>query len=448
MPENPIAVPQPGSGQAAGTLLTLAGLLNILWRRKLIILLLTGLGLLAGFAYILSVDVLYRATAQVRPGITSYTDLGQPLREWRLKDVSRFFRRRFYMQSVRRQMGWSPGEGRPVIRAEFIPRGSQNIQGGNVITLQTLATSPTEAQAVLAAAMSAFVEFAAADTVSSGLHLTRQGLEIQLANLRNEKDRLETDGERVALEIVKQEAELGLIEAEQQRIEIELEKVAEDNTYRRRCVEMSEQEAEEALTSLGQVEGTLAMLKRGESGFVVQRDSLLASLGEDNLASWLLTNMFRNDAEAISNMILGGLEVRSRAYRNQARADSLRHEIKLAEFFVSNLKIKMDVELGKNRTDIRTRISDLILRRDQDLVHERIDIERQMRAKQTQLRALTPLEKIGQITATNRPVRPRKLRAIAILTFLGLMGSICLAIVWDYLSSHRDEILAGSGTRG
>jgi hypothetical protein len=440
---SPLASPE---RTAPGTI-TLAALLNILWRRRLIVLLLTGLGVAAGIVYGMVVTPLYRATAQVRPGITAYTEAGGPVREWALKDITRFFQRQLYLPSVRRQMGWGPDQGFPVIHADFIARGAQNIQGGNVVTLETLSPSPDEARRILEAAISAFNEYAEADTVASGFFLTRRGLEIQIRQLQNETDKLDNEKAHVDIEIVKQKASLELVEAEQQRLELELQKVDQDNAYRSHVSEQSEREAAAALVGLGRVEDRLRDLPAAEPGAMARRDSLLASRGEDPLHFWLLATQRQNDAVAVSEMVLGALEVRERAFRDQARADSLRHVIEMSDYYVKDLRLSKTIELDKERVEIRAELADLQLQRDQEMVSQRVELEQQMLGKQAQLRALSSLERVGRTDASDHPVRPRRLRAVVILGFLGLLGSICLAFVWEYLAVNRDIILARSAGR-
>jgi hypothetical protein len=428
-------------------MITLAVVLNIFWRRKLIIIGLTCLGLAAGIIYGLVVTPLYMATAQVRPGITSYSERGGPIREWRLKDIVRFFRRGLHTESVRRQMGWAEGEGRPVIKADFIPRGAQNIQGGNVITLQTLSPTPEDAEAVLHSAINSFNEYAEADTVSNGLFLTRRGLQIQIAQLYNDLSQVGTDKKHLEVQIVEKNAELELIKAEQKRIELELSKIKQDNQYRENRIAKSRAEAQAILDRLVEVERTLERLQKSDPGLLSQRDSLVNALGEDGLASWLISNMFRNDAEAISGMIIGSLQVQDRAFRSQTRADSLQHEIELAGFFMEDLKIKKNIELEQQRVELRSEIANLELQRDGDLVTQAAEIEQEILAHQAQLNALTSLEQIGHITTTKSPVRPRRLRAALILACLGLIGSITLALGWEYISVNKDVILGRSSGR-
>ena len=46
------------------------------------------------------------------------------------------------------------------------------------------------------------------------------------------------------------------------------------------------------------------------------------------------------------------------------------------------------------------------------------------------------------MTATEKPVRPRRARAAAILTFLGLCGGTALALAWEYFENNRAVITA------
>ncbi len=441
---SPLASPE---RTTPGTI-TLAALLNILWRRRLIVVLLTGLGVAAGIVYGLVVTPLYRATAQIRPGITAFTETGGPVREWALKDITRFFQRRLYLPSVRRQMGWGPEQGYPVIHAEFIARGAQNIQGGNVVTLETLSPSPDEARRILEAAIVAFNEYAEADTVASGFFLTRRGLEIQIRQLQNDVDKLDNEKAHLGIEIDKQKAALKVVDGERQRLELELEKVDQDNAYRDRVGQQSEREAAAALVGLERVEARLRNLPAEAPGAGARRDSLMMSLTDDPLRSWLLATHRQSDATAVSEMVLGALEVRERAFRDQARADSLRHVIEMSGYYVKDLRLKRTGELDKEYAEIQAELSDLQLQRDQELVSQRVELKQQVLAKQAQLRALSPLERIGVTDTSDHPVRPRRLRAVVILGFLGLLGSICLAFVWEYLAVNRDIILAHRAGRG
>ena len=101
VPTSPAGETPPGDD-----FLSLAQILNILWRRRVMIVLLTLLGLAAGIGYGIVVKPLYRATATVRPGITNFMANGNPERSWRIKDVVRWYRRSMYKTGVADTMGW------------------------------------------------------------------------------------------------------------------------------------------------------------------------------------------------------------------------------------------------------------------------------------------------------------------------------------------------------
>lgn len=430
-------------GPAAGGEASLASLLGVLWRRRAIVAGLTAAGLIAGFAYILVVDPLYRATASVRPGITAYTERGDPVREWKLKDVTYWFGRRMYADALRAAFGWPQRQPAPVIDAAFIPRGSQNIQGGDVITLQTLDTDPQRARRILDSAVDAFNSFAAADTTASGLALTRAGLEIQIANLRNEQDRLLTKRERLALSIADAEQELAGVAANRRRVDLDLAKIAAANRFRRSLLAVAEEQAGAAVSSREELERALRRVTAESGRPALPADSLAAALETRGIAPWLLESLRRGDAADVGTGAVSALALRRFEQRNRALADSLRYEIELAQGAVTDLELKRDVDLEKARVAAAGRIGDLRLQQEQEVETERTTLEQAVRGKRAQLSALAPLERIGGTQVTTRPVRPRRLRAVLLLTLAGGLASLGAALGWDYLAAHRDEILRG-----
>ena len=157
----------------------LAAILNILWRRRLIVFGLPLLGLVVALAYGLFGTRRWEAVATIRPGITAYDPSGGPVRQWQLMDITRWFDKEMYRRELVQRLNLER-DARPVIRTEFIAQGLTNLAGGEVITLWTTDTSPQGAAALLDTSLALFVEYAEADTVSSQLKLTRDGLKLQI----------------------------------------------------------------------------------------------------------------------------------------------------------------------------------------------------------------------------------------------------------------------------
>ena len=267
-------------------------------------------------------------------------------------------------------------------------RGS--VPGGEAWKLKDI-TDPQRAARVLDGAIEAFNAFAAADTTVSGLALTRAGLEVQIANLRNEQDKLLTKKERLALTIADAEQDLAGVGANRQRTDLELAKIAAANRLRRSLLATAEEQAGAAVRSREELEQSLRRFEQ----------------------------------------------------RNRALADRFHYEIDLAPGAVTDLQLKRDVDLEKARVGAVGRIGDLKLQQEQEVATERTALEPAIRGRRAQLSVLSPRERIGRTQVTTRPVRPRKLRAVILLTLAGGLASLATALGWDYLAAHRDEILRG-----
>ena len=73
---------------------------------------------------------------------------------------------------------------------------------------------------------------------------------------------------------------------------------------------------------------------------------------------------------------------------------------------------------------------------------ERQEIETEIREREVKLSTLAPLQRVGRTMVSNKPVRPRPLRATLILVFLGVIGGLALGLGWDYVDRNRREIFA------
>ena len=424
--------------------ISLARLLNILWRWKLIILLVTFVGFGAGIVYGLVTTPLFRAKAQVRPGITSFSEGGGPVREWLLKDIVSWFRRQLYWEEMKNEPRWDRYRGAPIIRAEFIPRGPQNRQGGNVITLDTLSPDPLEAVAILESAIESFIRQAAAETLSSTLFLTEAGIEVRMGGIRDDLEQLKAEKERLDLDIAEAKRRLGMVDLERKLIELDIAKLTASNEFHQRTLKVTEAEIERSLASLAEAQNVLAQSKASGSVNPAREDSLLASLSRDELTQWLLTNIAQTRTIQTGEMILRAQQLGQYVYRTRVKVDSLQYRINLENLEIDKLEGKRDLDLEKKRFDIEQTIAKLQIQRDRDLEHRRNQLTQDLTGLEVQLGVLSPLEKIGRIAVSSHPVRPRKLRATTILTILAFLSSIFLVLALEYYSRNKKVITAKS----
>jgi hypothetical protein len=125
---------------------------------------------------------------------------------------------------------------------------------------------------------------------------------------------------------------------------------------------------------------------------------------------------------------------------SEVLADSLTAAIARAKIDIEELKLRREYDLAGDRLAAHQKLGELRLERRYGLELEAADLNNQVREARVQLNMLSPLERVGRITVSDKPARPRKLRAISILTALGLFGGLVLAFAWDYVDRHRYEI--------
>jgi len=416
--------------------LSLTGLLNILYRGRRLLFYCTLAGLLAGVAYGLLTRPLFRATAQVRPGIVSYSDLGAPVREWALKDIVRWFRTMLYWEDMREQEQFAELAGPPLILADYIASGPQFQQGGDVITLANLDPDPLRAVAVLKTAIASFNRQASLDSLGSTMHLTIGGAKVRMDKIRNNIDQVAAAEERTRLEIAARERMLTQLDAQDKRLAMRITRLEHGRAVRDSVIATIQDDAAAAEVRLRQAKEMLTRVMAGEDG----RQAPLR--GGDAETDLLLQAARREQAGRVGDLLgtVDGLAARITAAA--VTVDTLRDRIAAIDLTIADLRLAREVDLAKQRGDIRQEMDDLQIKLDRDLPHERTQLEADWQGEKVRADLLTPLEQIGRITVTDKPVRPRRLRAAGILTGLGLCSGIFLVMVFEYFRRNRDAILA------
>ncbi|MCB1184367.1 hypothetical protein KDM41_13110 [bacterium] len=423
-------------------LLTVPGLLNILYRGRFTILILTALGLAAGIGYGIVVKPLYRATAQVRPGVVSYNPNGLPNREWALQDITTWFDGFLYWRDLKELPPFQAAKGRPVIRATYIP--SLNfVAGGNVITLTNLSTDPGLAALTLDESIKAFNRQARADSMGSSLYLTLRRGEAQIRKLRNDIDLVGAKAERVELDIAESERQLTMIDLRDQELDLQIQRRQAEIAWMTEAVTTARNHVVTAGRRLADAEAMLAVAVRTEQ----ENAGGTPPAGGDPLVEVLKQSATREQAGRVGELLLtvNGLEnfIASQA----VRADSLESRVKSNELEIGRLRLVRQIDLAKQRADVGQKIRDLNITLERDLPHEREVLTSELETERIKVSLISPLERIGTINVTEKPVRPRKSRAAIILTFLAFCGSVFLVLVWEYLRNNREAIMAPRSPR-
>ena len=407
----------------------LASILNILWRRRLVVLGLPLLGLIVGLLYGAFGTKRWSATATVRPGITAYSPDGGPFRQWQLKDITTWYDKMFYRQDLNSRLGL-PRDFRPVIRTEFIATGLTNLAGGEVVTLWTTATSPELAAAMIDTSIVLFKEYAEADTVSSEIKLTRDGIKLQIEVLETRLQGVEREKAALNLKLQSARADSLVVAVLDQEMGIEMDKLARRQEYYQERLKSLAEARPQVAAQLGQVEQILDRVAGGSQD----------SVDPQEVPGWA-----RRDAVLDGGDVMGGLadikiKLVNRLDRNAALQDSFRYENQLAALDFGKLEVSRQATVQSKLREIERRIGDLELERDFTVPIKRQEIRNDIKSRMVQMNNLTPLQRVGSTIVSDKPVRPRGLRATLILVFLGVVGGVVLGFVWDYVWTNRRDI--------
>jgi hypothetical protein len=412
-----------------GTDITLASILNILWRRRLIVLGLPLLGLVVGVLYGIFGTRRWSATLTIRPGITAFDPTGGAHRQWQLKDITRWYDMKLYQQDLVERLGLPEGS-RPVIRAEFVAQGLQNLQGGDVITLWTTETSPELAAAILDTSVALFVDYSEADTVSSQLKLTRDGLRLQVEHLRTQLAGIDQREAEIGLLLTQARAESLMVIAEDQTFALELDRLrALDEYYTRRLVDLQESEPR-LVQDLTQLDHTVRRLGAGE----------VEAIDPEDVPSWARRDAVLDQADVLEALSRAKLEAAGALDANRIAQDSTSYGLARARLDASRLEIERETTIRARLSDAGRKLGQLRLERRYDIPRQRRDVANEIAERKVKLDIIAPLQRVGDTVVSDRPVRPRTTRAILILVFLGAVGGLVLAFVWDYVWSHRNQI--------
>lgn len=418
--------------------LSVGGVLNILYRRRLLIIGATVLGLAAGIAYGIIVKPLYRATAQVRPGIVAYNAEGGPIRETALEDLVGWFDKKLYWLDLQKQEGFTTTKVAPIVVAEFVPT-LNFVAGGDVVTLTNLARSPEKAKDTLIRSIESYNNQASIDSLGSSLYLTQRGARLRMDRLTQDMAKLDAEKERTQLKIDEQKRELTMVGLQRQSLELDLQRLREENAWRGRAVTDLRAEAAAGRERLKEADKLLARTMETEHQ---TGGGVAAGEGGGAVSEVLLQTASREQAGRAGEL-LGTVNSMSLGVINAAvRADSLAAVVTANDLEMRRLRLVLEIELAKKTADIEQKINDLQIVIDRDLPRERALLQADHDGERTRLEVASPLQRIGVVTATEKPVRPRRARAAAILTFLGLCGGTALALGWEYLDNNRAVITA------
>jgi septal ring factor EnvC (AmiA/AmiB activator) len=251
--------------------------------------------------------------------------------------------------------------------------------------------------------------------------------------------KVETEKERTQLKIEEQKRELTLVAMERQGVELDLQRLSEENAWLARAVTELRAEAVAGRARVGEAEKLLAITLQTEAstgGKVATGD------GGGAVSDVLLQTASREQAGRAGDLLATVNRMSHMSINSAVRADSLEAVIKSNDLQMRRLRLVLEIELAKKKADVEQKINDLNIVLERDLPRDRALLQADWQGEKTKLDLASPLQRVGDVAVTEKPVRPRKARAAAILTFLGLFGGVSLALGWEYLENNRAVITA------
>lgn len=420
--------------------ISLPEFLNIFYRGRWIIVAVTVLGLIAGLLYGVVTKPLYLGSVQIRPGIVTYDDAGNPIRGWALKDVVQWYDSQRFWATMKHDEPFKDYESAPVIKAEFIPIGLQWTPGGNIITLSNLSRSPDECRLILQSAVESFNRQATDEGKDSDIELARGKATLRIESYRNDIALLTGLEERTQVDIKVREGELKILEAEVQRLGLQRDRFRGDKAWREKAIAATRDDLVSAQARLVQARHLLDLAVDSE-----EMDSAAAAgpgSDENPVTNILLSSARREQAGRVVQLLdtVGRLE--RTLFEGQVKIDTLAVRIQNIDLSLVDLDLKEAVDLAQRRERINNEIVRLKIELNRDIPHTRSQLENQIAAEEMRVSKLESVEQISTVQVSNGPVRPRKARAAAILTVLAFFASLGLVLVREYAMRNGKAITA------
>ncbi len=429
-----------GNGEGEVIAISLPEFLNIFVRGRWLVVGVTLLGVLAGLAYGWIVKPLYLGTVQVRPGIVTFSASGDPIRGWALKDVVQWFDSQRFWGEMKQSPEFSDWDGAPVIRAEFIPSGLQWTPGGNIITLSNLSRDPANCELILRNAVESFNAQAMADTNDSDIALAIGRSRLKIQDYRNDVEQVNGDEERALVDIKSKRGDLELVEARAQRLQFARERLEKQKAWRVKAISGATSDLVSARTRLEQAQQMLSVALEAEE--LESAGGPARGSDENPVTDILLSSARREQAGRVVQLLdsIGRLE--KYIFDGQVKIDTLNTRIGTLDIALEDVSLQERVDLVQQRERILDEIALLEIQLKRDLPHERARLGHLVAEEEMKISKLEALEQISPIQVTNKPVRPRRMRAVVILGGLAFFASLGLVLVREYFLRNREAILA------
>ncbi len=429
-------------GQDADDEIDLLSLIAVLWqRKKLIIGVVVGLTVLAAVLVTFVMTPRYRIKALISPGIIGFNEAGQPLQAASPSDLQQWLTDGGYMDDMISRL--SP----EALEKGLIPGPNSikvNVPGnGQIMTVSLYSPAPEQAKQSLDMILEIMTQ------KQSSYEHAKTNLEKNMAVLSEQLENWDIQQTRYFVGVGKFTRELELMKKDLERLQT------------------SHQVAIEVMTGEIQImEKDLERLEKIIDSQTVASKRLLVKIEEVNTNTSTIRELRNGIADTeenemvllmYANIIQQNLD---NAVRLEERRDQLLQDI-IDKEHLYDVKLKMvankKLELGELKEQQRLEqqnlkqtisnkeweLDDLKENKSRELEVQKKELSRQLDVLKFQVSQLTPLQIVQSPLSSNDPVKPDKVKIVALAGVMGMFLGIFLAFMVEFYVRNKDRLTHG-----
>jgi len=366
----------------------LVELVAILWRRRW---LMVGVfvfivGLAVAYCFIATPK--YEIIAQVKPGISGFDKNNLPLYDYSAKDIQTWFQRDGYVESLVRKYG--TGIEIPKIEAS----SGRDV---NMLTLRFYWHNSENGKKILNSLIESFGknDFVA---IKKRIDLSKRMIEQDIERINNDIKFISIDKKRYNDEIEREKNQSQVVSTEWSTIKKNIE----------------------------QTQQTLIQLK----------DKIIAINGNTQELMQLRQEMVKGDSDKFALLMYSNI-----IQQNITYVANLEQRVSDLEKQINNF-IVLDAKKAEETKNIQINIKDLMVKRDQELSLKEGQLQADLSATKEKLSALSPIEVVQYPFSSPKPVRPAKIKIIAVSIVLGCFLALLVSFFAEFWVKNRARLSA------
>ena len=444
----------------------LVDLVGVLWRRRWLMLgtvvVIVGLAI----AYCFTATPKYEITAQLTPGITRFDDRGNPARDLSAKDIQTWFEKESYREGLVSLLG--NDESPPRLTAS-------TTQQARLVTVSFYWPDTKKGKQLLKSVVDNFINRGSKSIQQ--ITASCRSIEQEIFALNKEIEQISIERERLKDKVqnVQQKLFVGQrsIEQDIHKLKKDLEHIPIEQTLINNQIALAKNKVKLLNAEIASIKKNRDLAKKAFA-LIRERINGVNSNTEELIKLRLTLNP--GDSDKIALLMYSNIIQQNIGYATnlQRRSEDLEKEInqyiveKAAkskeiddlnieiqdlqikrdkELLMEELKLKkniltLEAKLTKTIKDAEVEIQEYKVKHNQELNLKADNLQEQIHTLKTRLAALTPLEVVQPPFSSKKPVKPAKIKILAIAIVLGGFLAVLVAFLTEFWVKNRSRVTA------